>query len=131
MKERENLNLKIDKGGKSIKASARSHACRRNYNFQRMWFIDLNCSFERDRFIEVSDNKLSNNNQSDNNLGRASLRKSEIRFLNPMTMISDFVFLYHTDQSKISSIAVRQRNQRIYPGSGFFGSFDAPWSERS
>ena len=48
----------------------------------------------------MSDNKLSNNNQSDNNLGRASLRKSEIRFLNPMTMISDFVFLYHTDQSK-------------------------------
>ena len=36
MKERENLNLKIEKGGKSIKASARSHACRRNYNFERM-----------------------------------------------------------------------------------------------
>ena len=26
---------------------------------------------------------------------------------------------------------VRQRNRRIHSGSGFFGSFDAPWSERS
>ena len=24
-----------------------------------------------------------------------------------------------------------QRNQRIHSGSGFFGSFDAPWSEKS
>ena len=26
---------------------------------------------------------------------------------------------------------VRQRNRRIHSGSGFFGSFDAPWSGRS
>ena len=26
---------------------------------------------------------------------------------------------------------VLQRNRRIHSGSGFFGSFDAPWSERS
>ena len=37
----------------------------------------------------------------------------------------------YTDQSKISRIMARQRNRRIHSGSGFFGSFDAPSSEKS
>ena len=35
-----------------------------------MWLLDLNYKFECDRFIELSDNKLSNKKLSDNNLTR-------------------------------------------------------------
>ena len=43
----------------------------------------------------------------------------------------DFAFLYWTDQSKIFRIMVCQTNRRIHFQSGFFGSFEAPWSKRS
>ena len=33
-----------------------------------MWLIDLNYSFESDWLIELSDNKLSNNKLTDDNL---------------------------------------------------------------
>ena len=37
----------------------------------------------------------------------------------------ELAFLYYIDQSKISRIMARQRNQRIHFQTGFFGSFDA------
>ena len=44
---------------------------------------------------------------------------------------SRFRVSFYRDQPKISRIMARQRNRRIHCGQGFFGSFDAPWSEWS
>ena len=38
-----------------------------------MWLVDLNCNFECDWLIELSDNKLSNNNLSDKKLSDNNL----------------------------------------------------------
>jgi len=52
-----------------------------------MWLVDLNYNFERDWLIELSDNKLSNNKPSDNNLAselvenRSFLNQSQSRKL--------------------------------------------------
>ena len=52
-----------------------------------MWLVDLSYNFECDWLIELSDNKLSNNKQSDNNLAsklvenRSLLKQSQSRKL--------------------------------------------------
>ena len=65
-------------------------------------------------------------------MGFVSLRKSKIGFLNPKESENGFcVPLLNRSIQDLSGHVVRQRNRRIHFQSGFFGSFDAPWSEIS
>ena len=60
-----------------------------------------------------------------------SLRKSNIRFLNPKESENGFCVSLQNRSIKISRIMVRQRNRKSTFKSGFFGFFDAQRSERS
>ena len=71
MKERENLHWKTDKGGVNCW-----------WLNPKLWLVDLNYNFECDWLIELSDNKLSNNNLAIELVeNRSFLNQSQLRKL--------------------------------------------------
>ena len=56
-----------------------------------MWLVDLNYNFECDWLIELSDNKVSNNKLSDNNLW--SELEEKRRFFKPITIEEIVIFI--------------------------------------
>ena len=69
--------------------------------------------------------------QSHDDLGCVSVRKSKIGFLSPKESENGFYVSLLNRSIQDLSDHVRQRNRRMHFQCGIFGSFDAPWSERS
>ena len=61
-----------------------------------MWLVDLNCRFECDWLIELSDNKLSDNKLSDNKLSDNNLAGELVEnrsFSKPITIEEIVIFM--------------------------------------
>ena len=81
MKERENFHLKSDKGLSCLMSLW--------WLKSTLWLVDLTYNFESDWLIELSDNKLSNNNL-------ASKLVENRSFLKPITIKEIVIFMINT-----------------------------------